>query len=121
MKLWDLSQSLEPGSTSPATTVSWVYSLPYGQSKHELFLDQTQSVPIEALRAELLYRILCHVLVDRLPGEALQETVEDIVDILRFYLPSPSQVKQLPTAVPRLQGRMTQAQPRKPLHFPAEE
>jgi hypothetical protein len=105
------------------TTVGWVYAVPHGQLRHELSLDVegTESIPVEALRTEFLYRMLCYRLVDVLPREALREAAENIADILRLYLPWPGRAKKLPPAFPRLQGTLASPQPRKPLHFSTEE
>jgi hypothetical protein len=121
--LWGLNYYPDAAPTSPTTTVGWIHPTPHGHLRHELSLDVggTESVPVEALQTEFLYRMLCYKLVDVLPREALREAVEDIADIFRLYLPRPGQAKKLPPAIPRLQGTLASPRPRKPLHFSTEE
>ena len=47
---------------------------------------------------EVLIRVLCHALIDRLPAAALQDVAENIVDTFSAHAPRPSYLRALPPA-----------------------
>ena len=57
----------------------------------------------ESHQAIEIERAQCHFLIDRLPEEALAETIEHLRDVLEFHTPAP-EARSLPFIVEQSEG-----------------
>jgi len=55
---------------------------------HVTFTPATEAGELAELPPSLLSRLFCHLLVSRLPAEALQETADLLLDVHDFYRPA---------------------------------
>lgn len=73
---------------------SWSEDLPGVTLSHFIRLDfqETTEVPAINLR-QTFQRLVCHILVDRLPADGLGELCESIADVYEFYIARPKQIQ----------------------------
>lgn len=88
-KRWDLGQLNEMVQTSgghPSLLLELSGDFPGAHVTHLvsynlLETDETQVLPID----QLLQRIVCHLLVSRIPGQGLPELCESVGEIYEYY------------------------------------
>lgn len=49
-------------------------------------MDGTAIVPVDAMVADRMYRVLCYRVIDALPTEALAEAAESLADVYRDFV-----------------------------------
>lgn len=91
--------------------ISWDSTYDGGQQTHLMqWLPGTTQEPVG--EAELVIRVLCHMLVDRIPRRGLTELIESLGEMYRFYdreaVPT---VRQLPEPVTRGRTVRTMTRP----------
>jgi hypothetical protein len=72
---------------------------------HEVTFDLsgTDANPVVLEEADVLYWVLCHVLIDALPKSSLAEAAENIADVYRDYL---VKAKVATMVAPKIQGAL---------------
>src|SRR5712691_2283756 len=88
--LWGLKffpQGTVPSSTTAAAT--WTTGSRIGRLQHEVSLTFTGAEVTEKDLQEFMYRALCHLFIDALPVDALEEIAECIVDNYKRHVVRP--------------------------------
>lgn len=91
MSEWDplLSEDAwEALARSGTAMITWHESRPGGLFAHLFRLEQgtTEAIQTQYL-SRLRGRVACHLLISKMPDEALAELCETLQDLFRFYVP----------------------------------
>lgn len=83
---WVLNYWDDVRTALPTANVTWNAGTSFGGLRHDLtFAYGTNTQSLERLHEEVIYRVICHALLDALPAAALAEAAESIADIYRHY------------------------------------
>ena len=108
---------------SSKATVAWTASSPYGNFKHGITFDfnGTDANPVEVVESDVVYWIICHMLIDALPKTSLAEAAENIADVYRHHLTNSTVHSLAATKIHgALVGRFGAQRERSPMTFSDE-
>lgn len=93
-----------------------------GRLQHHVSMTFTGTEVTEKDLQEFMVRAICHVFIDTLPANALQEIAECIVDNYNRHVVRPWWKAALPApSSQRLQGKLGPAKPRPSFHLRDDE
>ena len=77
-------------SNDPSSLVSWFQDINGGQMKHLVAFSPLATAGEYTMPLEAIHRVMCHVVLNRLPSQALPEVWESLNDMAEFYSYEPS-------------------------------